>query len=219
MSEQTLNNRDETVVEMLPAEVAAPASEPDAVLPAEQLAAEEPLDPEALLEVRHLKKYFPAKKDFFGRPVSFVKAVDDVSFKIRPGTTLGIVGESGCGKTTLGRTILRLQPATDGQIFFDGKDINKLIAFCGLEPSTYQSGESEYTGHMVKHGSSYLRRHIMNSATAVLIHIPPLYDYYRKKRTEGKAHRVALSHLAKRLLKIIYTLEKNDLDFDIDKVR
>ena len=99
------------------------------------------------------------------------------------------------------------------------KDINKLIAFCGLEPSTYQSGESEYTGHMVKHGSSYLRRHIMNSATAVLIHIPPLYDYYRKKRTEGKAHRVALSHLAKRLLKIIYTLEKNDLDFDIDKVR
>ena len=99
------------------------------------------------------------------------------------------------------------------------KDINKLIAFCGLEPSTYQSGESEYTGHMVKHGSSYLRRHIMNCAITTLIHIPPFYDYYHKKRSEGKVHRVALSHLAKRLLKIIYTLEKNDLDFDMDKVR
>ena len=91
-------------------------------------AAEEhlPPDPEALLEVRHLKKYFPAAKDFFGRPTAFVKAVDDVSFKIKAGTTLGIVGESGCGKTTLGRTILRLQPATAGEIYFDGLDINKL---------------------------------------------------------------------------------------------
>ena len=85
-----------------------------------------PPDPEALLEVRHLKKYFPAAKDFFGRPTAFVKAVDDVSFKIKAGTTLGIVGESGCGKTTLGRTILRLQPATAGEIYFDGLDINKL---------------------------------------------------------------------------------------------
>ena len=86
----------------------------------------EPLDPNALLEVRNLKKYFPAKKDFFGRTISYLKAVDDVSFKIEKGTTLGIVGESGCGKTTLGRTILRLQPATGGEIYFDGKDINKL---------------------------------------------------------------------------------------------
>ena len=83
-------------------------------------------DPDALLEVKNLKKYFPAQKNFFGKPVSFVKAVDDVSFKIKSGTTLGIVGESGCGKTTLGRTILRLQPATEGAIYFDGKDINKL---------------------------------------------------------------------------------------------
>ena len=55
----------------------------------------EPLDPNALLEVRNLKKYFPAKKDFFGRTISYLKAVDDVSFKIEKGTTLGIVGESG----------------------------------------------------------------------------------------------------------------------------
>ncbi len=85
-----------------------------------------PPDPEAILEVRHLCKYFPAQKDFFGRPVTYLRAVDDVSFKIRRGTTLGIVGESGCGKTTLGRTILRLQNATSGEVFFNGQDINKL---------------------------------------------------------------------------------------------
>ena len=85
-----------------------------------------PLDPEALLEVRNLKKYFPVETDFFGRATKYLKAVDDVSFKIKAGSTLGIVGESGCGKTTLGRTILRLHPATEGEIYFDGLDINKL---------------------------------------------------------------------------------------------
>ena len=89
-------------------------------------AAETPPDPNALLEIRHLKKYFPVATNFFGRPTKFLKAVDDVSFKIKKGTTLGIVGESGCGKTTLGRTILRLQPATSGQIYLEEKDINKL---------------------------------------------------------------------------------------------
>ena len=92
----------------------------------EMITAVQPLDPEALLEVRNLKKYFPVQTDFFGRPTKYLKAVDDVSFKIKAGTTLGIVGESGCGKTTLGRTILRLHPATDGEIYFQGKDINKL---------------------------------------------------------------------------------------------
>ena len=86
----------------------------------------EPLDPDALLEVRHLQKYFPVGEDFFGRPTNYLKAVDDVSFKIKAGTTLGIVGESGCGKTTLGRTILRLHPSTSGEIYFKGVDINKL---------------------------------------------------------------------------------------------
>lgn len=79
-----------------------------------------------LLVVRNLKKYFPLKTDFFGRPVSFVRAVDDVSFSIEAGKTVGIVGESGCGKTTMGRTILRLHSVTGGQVIFDGKDISKL---------------------------------------------------------------------------------------------
>ena len=82
-----------------------------------------PLDPEALLEVRHLCKKFPIKKNMMGKVLQSLVAVDDVSFKLRPGETLGIVGESGCGKTTMGRTILKLHESSGGQIIFDGKDI------------------------------------------------------------------------------------------------
>ncbi len=84
-----------------------------------------PPDPDALLEVRHLKKYFTLQKTITGKPTSVLKAVDDISFKINPGETLGIVGESGCGKTTMGRTVLKLYQPTSGQIFFEGTDIAK----------------------------------------------------------------------------------------------
>lgn len=82
-----------------------------------------PFDPEALLEVKHLRKCFPIKKSMTGKVLQELIAVDDVSFKLKPGETLGIVGESGCGKTTMGRTILKLHPSSGGQIIFDGKDI------------------------------------------------------------------------------------------------
>ncbi len=82
-----------------------------------------PYDPDALLEVRHLRKCFPIKKTITGKVTQELVAVDDVSFKLMPGETLGIVGESGCGKTTMGRTILKLHPSNGGQIIFDGKDI------------------------------------------------------------------------------------------------
>ena len=81
---------------------------------------------ENIVEVKNLKKYFPVGKSFWGKPTGYLKAVDDVSFSIRRGSTLGIVGESGCGKTTLGRTILRLHPITSGQVFFEGQDISSL---------------------------------------------------------------------------------------------
>jgi oligopeptide transport system ATP-binding protein len=80
---------------------------------------------ECLLEINNLKKYFPVNKSFFGKNVSNVKAVDDVSFKIMAGETLGLVGESGCGKTTCGRTVLKLYEPTGGQIIYKGKDITK----------------------------------------------------------------------------------------------
>lgn len=76
-----------------------------------------------LLEVHDLKTYFPIRAGFFGRIAGYVKAVDGVSFRIHPGKTLGLVGESGCGKTTVGRTILRLVPAVSGRILFDGCDV------------------------------------------------------------------------------------------------
>lgn len=83
-------------------------------------------DPNAILEVRNLRKSFPIKKTFTGKVTQELVAVDNVSFKLMPGETLGIVGESGCGKTTLGRTILKLHEANAGQIIFEGKDITNL---------------------------------------------------------------------------------------------
>jgi peptide/nickel transport system ATP-binding protein len=79
-----------------------------------------------VLEVQNLKVYFPVKHGVFSRAREFVKAVDDVSFTISPGETLGLVGESGCGKTTLGRAIVRLVEPTAGRVLFEGKDIMKL---------------------------------------------------------------------------------------------
>lgn len=81
---------------------------------------------ENLLEICNLKKYYPVTGGFFKRTIGNVKAVDDVSFVIRKGETLGLVGESGCGKSTAGRTILRLMKPTGGEIFFEGKDITRL---------------------------------------------------------------------------------------------
>ena len=79
-----------------------------------------------LLKVRNLKKYFPVRGGLFSKIVGYVKAVDGVSFDIKKGETLGLVGESGCGKTTAGRTILRLLEPTAGEVEIDGKDIYRL---------------------------------------------------------------------------------------------
>ena len=79
-----------------------------------------------ILKVEHLKTWFPLKKGVFNRVYDHVKAVDDVTFDVYPGETLGLVGESGCGKTTLGRSILRLVEPSDGKIIFEGKDVMSL---------------------------------------------------------------------------------------------
>lgn len=82
----------------------------------------------SLLEVQNLKVHFPVKAGMLSRAREFVKAVDDVSFAMAPGETLGLVGESGCGKTTLGRAIVRLVAPTAGRILFEGEDIAKMSA-------------------------------------------------------------------------------------------
>ena len=83
-------------------------------------------DPDYLLVVKNLKKYFPIKSSFFKKTIGNVKAVDGISFKIKRGTTMGLVGESGCGKSTVGKTILRLQDKTDGEVYFNGTEIFSL---------------------------------------------------------------------------------------------
>src|SRR5262245_51762783 len=77
-----------------------------------------------LLQVSHLQKFFPVRRGVFSRIVAHVQAVDDVSFDINEGETLGLVGESGCGKTTVGRTLLRLIEPTGGQVNFAGESVN-----------------------------------------------------------------------------------------------
>lgn len=78
---------------------------------------------DTLLKVQDLKTHFPVKRGFLQRTVDHVRAVDGVNFELKPGETLGLVGESGCGKTTVGRTILRLVPATGGKVFFNGQSV------------------------------------------------------------------------------------------------
>jgi len=79
-----------------------------------------------ILVVKDLKKYYPINSSIFGRKTMHVKAVDGVSFEIERGTTMGLVGESGCGKTTVGRTILRLHNVTGGTVYFNGEDLAKI---------------------------------------------------------------------------------------------
>ena len=89
-----------------------------------------------------------------------------------------------------------------------------MLAFAGLEPSIIQSGTLQSNGKMVKHGSGHLRYSIMNTAMSILRYSPTFYDYYLKKRSESKCHRVALSHVCKKLIRVIYSLEKYNNDFN-----
>lgn len=83
-------------------------------------------DPNNILEVKDLYKYFPIKEGLFSRLAGYVRAVDGISFHIKKGTTMGLVGESGCGKTTVGKTILRLYEKTAGQVLFNGIPIHNI---------------------------------------------------------------------------------------------
>ena len=86
---------------------------------------------EILLEVKNLKMYFENRKGLLGKQIEYVKAVDDVSFQIHKGETIGLVGESGCGKSTTGYSIMRLYKPTAGQILFKGVDLAPMSA-CGF---------------------------------------------------------------------------------------
>ena len=95
----------------------------------------------------------------------------------------------------------------------------KMLAFAGLDPGYYQSGISAHSGHMVKRGSSHLRFTLMNLCIPLMQYNVVFAEYYAKKRAEGKPHRVACTHMVKKLIRIIYTLETRGIDFDPEKLR
>ncbi|MBQ2963774.1 MAG: IS110 family transposase, partial [Clostridia bacterium] len=95
----------------------------------------------------------------------------------------------------------------------------QLLSFAGMEPGYFQSGTSETKGKMVKHGSSYLRYTLMNCARSVANYEPTFAEYYAKKRAQGKTFRVALSHTAKKLLRVLFTIQTKNLVYDPDAMR
>lgn len=122
-------------------------------------------------------------------------------------------------------TIPGIGPLSAAVIYAEYGDINKfkspsaMLSFAGLEPGYYQSGTSEHDGHMVKRGSSNLRFTLMNLCVPLIQYNMVFAEFYAKKRNEGKSHRVACSHVIKKLIRIIYHLEKENLDFDASQLR
>ena len=96
---------------------------------------------------------------------------------------------------------------------------SQMLSFAGMEPGYFQSGTSESTGKMVKHGSSFLRYALINCTQTVINYEPTFAQYYAKKRAEGKPYRVALTHTAKKLIRVIFTLQTRNITYDSDSVR
>lgn len=121
-------------------------------------------------------------------------------------------------------TIPGIEPLSAAVIYAEFGDLSKfnsptqMMSFAGLEPGYYQSGTSEHGGHMVKRGSSHLIYTLMNLCIPMIQYNFVFALYYDKKRSEGKTHRVACSHLVKKLIRVIYHFEKNDIDFDSSKL-
>lgn len=163
-----------------------------------------------ILEVDGLKKYFPIETNFFGKPKRYLKAVDNVSFKVKRGTALGIVGESGCGKTTLGRTILRLYDVDGGSVKFKGDDItglkkNKLIkyrtAFQFIFQDPYSSLPPRMTvgsiiGEAVKVHKIVPKNEIVDYVKEIMRECglkPSWYDRYPHEFSGGQRQRICIA--------------------------
>ena len=156
------------------------------------------------LEIKHLKKYFKT-------PSGLLHAVDDVSFTIEKGHTLGVVGESGCGKTTLGRTVLRLTEPTEGEVYFDGQDITKLgradmkklrqkmqlifqDPYASLNP---RLSVSEIIREPMEVGKLYKSRQEIHSRVKELMHVvglaPRLINAYPHELDGGRRQRIGIA--------------------------
>jgi peptide/nickel transport system ATP-binding protein len=144
---------------------------------------------EVLLHVKNLSVLYPATKSFFGKPLTFTRAVDNVTFDVYKGETLGLVGESGCGKTTLGRALLRLVPPTSGEIFFQGKN------FLSLAPAELQKFRKNIQIIFQDPYSSLNPSLTIGSAISepMKVHLPHLSKKKRTERVMGVLEKVGLS--------------------------
>src|SRR4051794_39410130 len=141
-----------------------------------------------LLEVRNLRTWFPITGGVFRRHVDDVKAVDDVSFTVEAGTTVGLVGESGSGKSTIGKTILKLVPATSGQILFDGCEV------LGLTESEFRPLRREMQMIFQDPFGSLNPRHTIFQIVgeALEIHFPDMRREDRRERVSELMKQVGL---------------------------
>ena len=165
---------------------------------------------EILLEVRNLKKHFVVDKSFFGKPIKWLKAVDNVSFTLKKGKTLGIVGESGCGKTTMGRTILRLYDVTGGEVYFKGQEVSKIPnkEFDKLRPNMQMIFQDPYAslsprltvGEII--GEAALQHKIVDKANykEYVLHVmkmcglqPHYFERYPHEFSGGQRQRICIA--------------------------
>ncbi|MVT11061.1 ABC transporter ATP-binding protein [Chitinophaga tropicalis] len=164
-----------------------------------------------LLEVENLHTWFPARRNLFGKVLSWTKAVNDVSFFVKEGETMGLVGESGCGKTTLGRTLLRLQEPTAGSIRYKGKEITGLSRssmrelrkdiqiifqdpYSSLNPrSTVGQAILEPMQVHGMHGNDRTRREKVKELLAKVNLLPEHYDRYPHEFSGGQRQRIVIA--------------------------
>ncbi len=176
----------------------------------EESASAESLSSDVLLQVKDLKKYFVVGKNFFGKPTAFLKAVDNVSFTLKRGKTLGIVGESGCGKTTMGRTILRLYDVTGGEVWFNGKEVSKIPEkeFNKLRPNMQMIFQDPYAslsprltvGEIIgeaarQHGlvdRAHFREYVLNVMKMCGLQ-PHYFDRYPHEFSGGQRQRICIA--------------------------
>ncbi len=170
----------------------------------------ETAEDDVLLRVKDLKKYFVVGKNFFGKATAYLKAVDDVNFSLKKGKTLGIVGESGCGKTTMGRTILRLYGVTGGEVWFNGQEVSKLSdkEFDKLRPNMQMIFQDPYAslsprltvGEIIgeaarQHGlvdKKHYREYVLNVMKTCGLQ-PHYFDRYPHEFSGGQRQRICIA--------------------------
>lgn len=166
-----------------------------------------------ILEVKHLKKYFPLSKDLFGKTLTSLKAVDDVSFTLEKGKTIGVVGESGCGKTTLGRTILQLYDTTGGKSIYYGHTVDEFLPNYYLKANKNLSNYKKQYNKLKEELSNLLSDDLLKDDNYVNLNMfDTLLKTYQSKLNEvdvdDKESSKLYNNVIKCILKINEVLDK-----------